>query len=264
MIKRNILHRLFAMELKRAFYNRNFFLTIVLMVLMEIVSSSLIFTNIAFGVDEILDNLFSGTGSATVLLMLFPLLPYAISYAKDMEDGALDYYMVRTDIHTFLSVRFIVAVFSAFACVVISFVIFSTLLYCMGHPITNGVSSGDGEGYNQFLGSEPFLYFLCYSVDRGMSAAMMAASAVFLSVLYSNSFFAFTAPVCLYFLSVRLVFPNEVNRLWLHPDSWIEGVYNSAYGGFATLFYKTGVMVTVCLVYEVFALIIAKRRWHYA
>ena len=259
-----MLARVTGMELKRAFWNRMFAVSIVLMVLMEILASALVITNTAFGVDEILDSLFAGTGSDTVLLLLFPLLPYAAAYAKDMEDHALEFYMVRMDTVPFMAVRFTVAAASAFACVVVSFAVFGAVLLCLGHPLSAGVSTGVTAGYQEFLGSHTALYLLCYSADRGLSAAMMAGCAVFMSVLYPNSFFAFTSPACIYLLSERLIFPAEIERAWLTPDSWIEGVYESASGGFATLLCKAGVAALVCLVYGGLSAALAKRRWHYA
>ena len=258
--------RLFAMECGRALCSRRFVATILLMVAIEALSSSRIFTNMGFGVDEILDNLFAGTGSATMLLMLLPLLPYAMSYARDMEEHALEFYMVRVDTVTFMAVRFAAAVFSAFLCVIVSFGVFAGILLCMGHPLSDSVIGdvGTAEGYQEFLKSNTGLYLLCYGTDRGLSAAMAAASAMFMSVLYPHSFFTFTSPVCIYFLSLRLIFPREIVRLWLIPSSWMEDVYASSSGGFATLLCKVGVAAMVCFVYGGLALILAGRRWHYA
>ena len=258
--------RLFATECGRAICNRRFVASILLMVLTEMFSSAWIFTNMGFGVDEILDNLFLGTGSAMVLLMLFPLLPYALSYAKDMEEHALEFYMVRVDTVSFMAVRFAAVVLSAFLCVVISFTIYAVILLCMGHPLSVSVT-GDidtARGYEEFLKSNTVLYLLCYGTDRGLSAAMMAACALFMSVVYPHSLFVFTSPVCIYFLSLRLVFPREVERLWLIPSSWMEEVYSSPSGGFASLLCKVGVAAMICFIYGGLALVLVKRRWHYA
>lgn len=254
--------RLFCMECRRAFGNKLFAAAVFLMVLAEMLSSSWEITDMSTGVDVMLDMLFTGTGSDVVLLMMFPLLPYAISYARDMEEHALEFYMVRMNTVPFMTVRFITAIFSAFACVVVSFIVFSVILLCMGHPLSQNTASG-AEGYMEFMGSNTTLYLLCYSADRGLSAAMMAACAMFMSVLYPHSFFAFTSPVCIYLLALRLVFPHEVVRTWLIPSSWVDGVYSSPSGGFATLLCKVGVAALVCLVYGGLSVLLAKRRWHY-
>ena len=254
--------RLFCMECRRAFGNKLFAAAVFLMVLAEMLSSSWEITDMATGVDVMLDMLFSGTGSDVVLLMMFPLLPFAISYARDMEEHALEFYMVRTNTVPFMTVRFITAIFSAFACVVVSFIVFSVILLCMGHPLSQNTASST-EGYMEFMGSNTTLYLLCYTADRGLSAAMMAACAMFMSVLYPHSFFAFTSPVCIYLLALRLVFPHEVVRTWLIPSSWVDGVYSSPSGGFATLLCKVGVAALVCLVYGGLSVLLAKRRWHY-
>lgn len=254
--------RLFCMECRRAFGSKLFAAAVFLMVLAEMLSSSWEITDMSAGVDVMLDMLFSGTGSDVVLLMMFPLLPYAISYARDMEEHALEFYMVRMNTVPFMTVRFITAIFSAFACVVVSFIVFSVILLCMGHPLSQNTASG-AEGYMEFMGSNTTLYLLCYTADRGLSAAMMAACAMFMSVLYPHSFFAFTSPVCIYLLALRLVFPHEVVRTWLIPSSWVDGVYSSPSGGFATLLCKVGVAALVCLVYGGLSVLLAKRRWHY-
>lgn len=259
-----MIKRLFVTECGRAFCNKRFIFCIILMILMEMFSSSMILTNKTFGVDEILENLFSGTGSATVLLMMFPLMPYAVSYAKDMEEHALEFYMIRMNTVQFVFVRFMVVIFSAFMCIIISFALYSVLLLCMGHPLSAAMVNSDIEGYQKFSVLNTVLHLLGYASDRGLSAVMMAACAMFLSVLYPHSFFVFTSPVCIYYMSVRLIFPKEIEREWLIPSSWIELVYSSPSGEFVSLLCKIGVTAMVCFVYGGFTLIMAKRRWHYA
>lgn len=175
--------RLFCIEFQRAIFSKRFAISILLMVVMEMVSSGLMIIQPDIAIVEIVKTLFDATGSAFVILCLIPLLPFSLSYAKDMEENALNFYMVRTNTISFMINRFLVACLSAFLCVVFSFFLFILILYGIGNLSfldANGYHSS-GYIYEQFLCDGNIMaYLLCFVADRGLSAAMMAACAVWI------------------------------------------------------------------------------------
>jgi len=253
-------------EFRRAVLSKKFAIAVLLTVLMEMLSSAMMLFQSGATVIETLNFMFDGAGSAFLILCLFPLLPFSLSYAEDMEDNALTYYMVRTDTVSFMLNRFLVVCLSAFLCVVCSFIIFIFILHCMGEPLFWAELDYTNAGYNQFLAEGNTLAFLCcYIADRALSAVMMSACAVWISTVFSNTLFSFTAPVCIYFIALRVIrFPSELENTYLQVSSWVGGVYESPAGGTATFFCKLGVTAMVCAVYGILAVIQANRRWHYA
>ena len=257
--------RLFGMEFQRAVLSKKFAVAVVLTVLMEMLSSAMMLFQSGATVIETLNFMFDGAGSAFLILCLFPLLPFSLSYAEDMEENALTYYMVRTDTVSFMLNRFFVVCLSAFLCVVCSFVLFIIILRCMGEPLFWAEVNYQNAGYDQFLAVGNTAAFLCcYIADRALSAVMMSACAVWISTIFPNTLFSFTAPVCIYFLVLRVIrFSAELEKPYLQVSSWIEGIYASPAGGIATFLCKLGVTAMVCTVYGILTVILVQRRWHY-
>ena len=263
-----LLARLFP-DFRRAVFSVSFAAAVFFMALLELLSSGLMLKNPGFTVVEILDNLFGGTGASTILIGMLPLLPYALSYAKDMEEHALCFYMAREDTAVFMLCRFFTACFSALLSVMASFFVLAAVLMSLGYPLYTPqyfVDNSSDITYMQFLADEkPLSYMIFYSMDKGLGAAMMAGCAVFLSTLVPNSFFVFCAPICIYFLALRLfTFPIEMTAAhpWLNVSSWIESGY-SAPTAMESFLCKLGVACLVLAVYGSLSVFFAVRRWHY-
>ena len=257
---------LFRTDMKRAVLSRSFLLTIILMLLVQCLSSGDPFLRIDdYSVTEIIDNLFAGTGSVGLLLMLFPLLPYALSYARDEEENAVTFWMIRISAGKYLTSRFMAACISAFLSVVLSFIMLILLLLAMGHSLYNPELFYLEMGYAQLLAAgQPIAYFIAYLCDRGLSAAMMSGCAVWISTVYPNQYLSFSGPICIYFL-VLCIFPRfDISARHLAVSSWVDGTYDSPLGGWFSLLCKLGVTLLVCGVYYLFSRMNVKRRWHYA
>lgn len=253
-------------DMKRAICSPAFLFTALAMTFVEVISAGMILTNLAFGVTEILDNFFAGTGSAYLLIMLFPLFPYALAYARGEQERSSQFWIVRTGPVRYLISKFWAACLSAILVLALSFVLFSLLLLTMGHPLCNPLAYQMEEpmrGYLRFLQEgNVAAYLILYTLDRGMSAAMMAACAVCLSCCYPNPYFAAAAPICVYHLVLK-AFP-DIAWAPLLPATWIEMTYASPSGGWVSFLCKLGVTLLVCTVYAVIAVGIIQRRWRHA
>lgn len=263
-----LLRRLFCIEFQRAIFSKRFIGTVFFMVLLELLSSSTLLTDLESSIVEVIENLFSGTGSAHLLLGMLPLLPFSLSYAEDMEENALNFTLVRSNTASFMLNRFFVACLSAFLCVVISFAILILILFCMGHPLFLIRTNNMRDGYARFLTDGNIAaYLFFYVLDRGLSAVMMAACAIWVSTIWPNAFFAFTAPICIYFLALRIImFPTELmfTYQYLQVQLWFEGTYDSPNGGVASFLCKLGVTMMIYMIYGGLSIFHTIRRWHYA
>lgn len=263
-----LLGRLFCIEFRRAIVSKRFIGTVFFMLLLELLSSSTLLTDLESSIIDVIENLFAGTGSAHLLLGMLPLLPFSLSYAEDIEENALNFILVRSNTVLFMLNRFFVACLSAFLCVVISFSILILILFCMGHPLFLTHINDIRNGYAQFLtDGNGVAYLFFYVLDRGLSATMMAGCAIWVSTILPNAFFAFTAPICIYFLALRIImFPTEMmfTYQYLQVQLWFEGTYDSPNGGLASFLCKLGVTAMICMIYGAFSIVHTVRRWHYA
>lgn len=258
--------RLLWTDSKRAVLSWKFIITVLLMIMVSLLSSGMTLFLQDYSAIEMIDLVFNGTGSAYLILMLFPLIPFALTYAMDVQDRAVGFWVIRVGAERFLFSKFLISCLSAFLSIFVAFWLLTGILVTMGHPLIQGLSTYEGMnyGYYQYLEKGNYiLYLLPYLMDRGMSGAMMAACAVCISCIYPNIFVTFSAPICIYLLALRLLnFPTA--PMYLQVSNWIEGRYDAPEGVFVTLLCKLGVTILVCTVYGVLTILIGRRRWQHA
>ena len=258
-----MLRNLLCIDMKRAVCSKIFLLTTLAMVFVEYLSAGSLPMIRAFGVTEILDNLFAGTASSSLLLMVFPLFPYALAYAGDEQEKSVTYWLARTKPGTYMLSKYLAACLSAILVLAASFAVFSCILLAMGHPLCNPLAYAREQshiGYLQLLQDGDVAgYLVLYTLDRGMSAAMMAGCAVWLSSVYPNPYFTAMGPICIYYLVLR-AFPS-IGPSYLLPTTWMSSVYSAPSGGWASFLCKAGVTFLVCGVYGILSVWFMKRRW---
>lgn len=254
--------RVISNDIKRAVISWRFLVTVILMTMVATLSSGTMLTVTECCVVEIIDNLFSGSGSSDLLIMLLPLLPYALTYVREEEERAVTFWVMRTETSCYLFGKYLAACLSALLCVVASFCALTLVLIGMGHPLYRDIPFVE-EGYSQLLAAgKPILYLAAYFLDRGLGAAMAAGSAVLISAVFPNRFLAFVGPVCLQLVALRVIsFPGI--PAYMNVMNWTGGTYNLETGGM-TLLCKVGVSLFVCVVFGAFSLLLVKRRWHHA
>lgn len=264
---KEIMYLLF-MDVRRIFGSIRFYLVCAGMILVQILSCFALVVLKDYSITEIFDNMMSGTCSAVLLLWMMPLVPFALSYAEDYQSNVLKYMEVRSTPWRVLTVRFVSSCLSAFLSVALSFAVFMLILHIMGHAwIAPDIYLDiDPGGYNELLRSSNAAgYLLCFTFDRGFIAAMMGACAFFVAMFTRDTFIAFSAPVCIYFLAECIIencLGQEVliRYRYLDPTAWMEGTYNASGGPVAAFFMKLGLMVTICGIYFLLVAWTYKRR----
>lgn len=254
--------RVIGNDMRRAVCSWRFCVTVILMTLVEILSSGTMLTVRECCVVEIVDNLFSGSGSSDLLIMLFPLLPYALTYAREEEERAVAFWVTRTETSCYMTGKYLAACAGALLCVCVSFLALTLALMGMGHPLCRDMAFVN-RGHSQLLADgKPVWYLVSYLLDRGLGAAMAAGSAVWISSIYPNQFLAFVGPVCLQFVALRVIsFPDM--PLFFNVMNWTGGTYDFDTAGM-TLLCKAGVALLVCSFFGVCSLLHVRRRWHRA
>lgn len=262
--------RLFYMDLKRAVGQKKFWITCVGIFLMTLLSSYWMMQS-SITVVELYEMLLSCTGGSALVLWLFPLIPFSLSYASDAQSNVLKYIEVRTPHpHRVVLVRFLVSCLSAFLCIIVAFTAFFIFLKLAGFPLVDWelyeMNTGLPGYYGMLYSRNAYGYIAMIMVDQGLIAVMMSASAFFVSVWTEDTFISFTAPVCIYFVVLRtsevlLSGTGILSRYrFLDPSRWVEGTYDSPDGAWASLLMKLGVAVLVAGGYLAGVMLITKKR----
>ena len=260
-----MLGNLFCIDLRRAVCSRVFLLTVAVMVFVELLCAGPVLFTLEFAVTDILDNLFAGTGSSEILLMVLPLFPGALLYSRDTQERSVNFWLVRAKAGTYMAAKFLAACISALLALAVSFTVLTFILLAMGHGLGRTIPyGGEGSiyGYLQLLYEENVAgYLILYTLDRGLSAAMMAGCAVFLSAIYPNPYFAACGPVCIFYLVLRAF--SGVTQETLSPHTWMSGTYQLFSSGWMVFLCKAGVALLVCGVYGALSVWIMGRRWRH-
>ncbi len=259
--------RMYLNECRRFASSAMFYVAIILTAAAAMASSAVSITAKSSPVVEMLQAMFSGTGSAMVILLVIPVFPYALSYAFDERDGAVLFWVARADRRRYAASRFLAGCTSAFGTVVLGFFLFALISLCMGHsmymPEVYSAFGRTNMPYTEWLGAgHPWIFILLLSAEAGLSAAMGAGFAMLLSGIYPNPYLAFCGPLCAFFLVVRLFSRLTINgqNRWLSPSFWIEGGSSSDPWYWFFGMRLLGAML-VCAVYGLIFIWRVGRRW---
>lgn len=258
-----MMRNLLLTDMKRAIGGRGFWWIVLALVGMEFLSCGRSVW-IKCDIVMLIENLFSGTASVNLLLMLMPLVPYALVYAKDESERAAAFWVIRCGAKRYMASKFIVGCMAAFLCVVLSFVVFCVILYCGGYPLATDYLPENGkmyQGYYELLYAGNSLGYLgMYIVDRGLGGMMMSACAVFLAAMSKNQFIALTGPLCLYYVVLRISSDMDLPE-FMRVTNWIEDTYDAPGGAWEAFFCKIMVSFLVCVVFGILSVYIMKKRW---
>lgn len=261
--------RLFRMDLKRAILHKTFWIACAAMLLVILLSGYWMIRQPEMSVVELSENVLNATAGSTLVLWMFPLLPFALTYAQDSRSNALKYVEIRSIRRSrVLVVRFLVSCLSAFLSVMVTFFIFFLVMRISGHALVNWQIyelNPNYEGYYEMLTHKNAIGFLAmYVIDRGLSSVLMAACAFFISVWSRDPFITFSAPVCIYFLVLRFFsfIPDQVmlEQPYLDPVTWLESSYSAPGGAWISLAVKFGVALLVGGLYLTVTLLLVRRR----
>ena len=238
-------------DLCRAILSFNFIASVIVILLVMLISCSG-FINATSDVTYLLGHALTGSGSTLFILCIAPILPYGMSYASDVEDKALTFWIIRTGTTRYAISKFITAVIAGFMAVGVSIAVFSLIL-SMFFPMFNQISSGDS--YAVLLKSnEPVVYILAIAVHYALSAALFAGAAMTVSTFISNKFSVVAAPLVIYFVLLRLTDLADL-PYFLKAGFLVQNIY-SRVSPLAAFLYK---LIPVIIILGIFLSVTMKQ-----
>lgn len=184
----------------------------------------------------------SGSGNFILIVGLFPLIPYATTFASEWETRATSYWLIRSGVRNYAANKVIVSAFSGFLATFAGILLYALFLM-IKLPLFTEITTFDA--YTPLLeAGMPVRYLLVSAAHLSLSSALFATAALWISTYIPNRFTAISAPIVLYFTLYRLT------RFWdlppfLHLSTLFEGTYHAG-SPQATMFLKLGTVVILC------------------
>jgi len=214
---------LLKMDLYRALLSLNFVISIIFTMFVMFISCSGYISNTS-NVLELLGKALTGSGSTLFILCIAPILPYAMSFASDLEDKALPFWIIRTGTRKYAISKFSSSVVAGFLSVTSSMVIFS-LIMSIFFPLFDG-KINSGSSYATLLEeNQPWIYILVLTAHYSLSGALFAGTALTISTFVPNKFSTMASPIVIYFVLMRLTTQASLPN-FLEPSFLVEGIYS--------------------------------------
>ncbi len=208
-------------DLYRALFSINFVISTISIMFVMFISCSGYINNTS-DVLYLLGLALTGSGSPLFILCIAPLLPYGMSFASDVEDKALPFWVIRTGTKKYAISKFISSVIAGFLTVATGMVVF-TLIISIFFPLFGG-TVGNASSYAVLLeNNQPLIYILIMTVHYSLSGALFAGAAIAISSFIPNKFSIMTAPIVLYFVLMRIT-TNAPIPNFLKADFLIQGI----------------------------------------
>jgi len=208
-------------DLYRALFSLNFVISIASVMLVMFISCSGFITDTANAI-YLLGHALTGSGSTLFILCIAPVLPYGMSFASDMEDKALPFWIIRAGTKRYAVSKFISAVIAGLLSVAISIVALP-LIMSLFFPMYNDISTENS--YAALLkNNRPGMYILAIAAHYSLSAALFSGTAVAVSSFVPKKFISVSVPVVIYFVLMRLTDLTGL-PLYLKASFLVQGIY---------------------------------------
>ena len=164
------------------------------------------------------------TGSEFFSLILFPILPYSLSFSQDIHSGAARYWCLRIGTKKYCLSRLCVSALSAFFSTFLGLWLFIGILTPF-FPLN--VVQGSGGPYRQFLQEGKMLVFFAFEfVHMALSATLFSIIAVFVSAYIPNPFISLAVPAVFYIVSLAIA-QSLKTPIWLNLGAVMVGRFDA-------------------------------------
>lgn len=212
---------LLTTDLSRALLSLTFMMSIIFIMSIMFISSSGFMAE-SIDVIAILGHSLTGSGSVLFVICIAPILPYGLSFAKDLEDKAPPFWMIRTGTRKYAMSKLLSAIIAGFLSVFIGIIFFSVILSFF-FPLLNQITSGDS--YAVLLeNNSPVFYILVIAIHYSLSATLFAGGAMTISTFLPNKFSVIATPIVIYFVLMRLTDLTSIPA-FLKAGSMVQGIY---------------------------------------
>ena len=201
-----------------------------------------------------------GSGTASLLLCVIPVLPFAVKFATEWEDSAVSFWIIRTGVTRYTLSKIIVSAVSGFLTIAGSIVLFILVLRLWYPLFSKSITS---DIYNTLMEQGYVIKgLLSFTIHVGLSGVLTAVCAMWVSTYLPNRFVVAAAPVVLHFTLLRMTSGLELPG-YLYPTNWVEGIYYTA-SPVGTLMIKLTTVLVVCTILCIAATLQMKRRISHA
>lgn len=248
--------RVLSVDSKRAFLSLRFTVAVLgITIVMLLSASHRLFTGLG-SVYEAYQASTSLTGSEFFSLILFPLLPYSLSFSEDVHSGAARYWCLRVGTKKYCLSRLCVSALSAFFSTFLGLWIFVGILSPF-FPLN--VVQGSGGPYRQFLQEGKALAFFAFEfMHMSFSATLFSIIAVFVSAYIPNPFISLAVPTVFYIVALAIA-QNLKTPVWINLGVVMVGRFDAG-TPLASLGAKALNIVLRDVVVGFFAMVMMQRR----
>lgn len=209
-----------------------------------------------FSIWELMRNAIQGSGNEDLMLCVLPVIPFALSYAREKEENAVRYWVIRCGINRYACSRLIIGGIGGFLTVFLGILLFVVILLpqipVYEYPMWAEYEILMQEGH--FVAG-----IILFAAHHGISGMISAMCAIWFSTLLPNPFASAAAPLVLYVTLCRFVSRVHFNPEYLDPVWWISGIYDADTPA-QTILIKLVTAFTICLILGMFAKINMGRR----
>ena len=233
---------LFIVSFYRAIVSVRFFLSVVGVAFVVFIASS---GQVGGSPDVLylLDLGLMGSGSFIMVLCVFPIIPFATTFASEWEEHATGFWIVRSGTRNYAVIKFLVSILSGMLTTGVGLALF-VIIMSIWHPLF--IASTTGNVYEVYLQADkPEKYLLFYITHMSLSSAIFAAVAVWMSAWIPNIYTTAAAPIVLYFFFLRIstmpIWPKSFNLAAI-----IQGVSGKG-SPLEVLLTKLGIVTFLCI-----------------
>lgn len=249
------LRNLIAADMRRALLSWRFLFSACGVALMMFSAVPGLLKN-ASSIWYLMDLSLGGSGMASMILCILPVFAFGISFAKEWEEKAVNFWIIRTGVVRYTISKIIVSFISGFLTIAMGMAIFIFVLRPW-FPLFLDLSAD--YSYEALMEQgHVFFGILLYVMHFGLSGALTAVCAMWLSTYLPNRFVATVSPVVLDFTVPRITGRMELPP-YLNPVFWVEAIY-SVPSPAATFLIKLVTILILCCLICIATILQMKRR----
>lgn len=200
--------------------------------------------------------LISGSGHIPLIVGVLPLIPFAVTFASEWQERAVNFWIIRTGVRLYATSKVIVSACSAFFATFIGIMLHALILWSW-LPLYTSFQTGDA--YAPLLeAGMPWQYLVSSAAHLSLSSSLFSVTALWISTYIPNKWTALAAPIVLYFVLLRLT-RNWDTPSFLKVGMLIEGTYHAG-SPIAAFLFKLGIVFVLCWLMGIGTMIQIVRR----
>ena len=205
----------------------------------------------------LLETALRGSGIETTIYFIFPVLPFALSYAMEKEAHADRFLCIRSGVLPYAISKLLVAAITGFLTLFCGMFLF-VAVYLPSRSLLTEIHAG-GVYMEWAAEGHEWGGFILALIHYSLSGMITAVCAIWASSLVANKYVAAATPTILYATILRFSSQADVFAAW-NPLYWIAGIHYAETVG-ETFLIKVITTLVLCTLMGVFTCINIQRRF---